>query len=260
MENEDKSIEGYFEELYNESLDALNLYFEVIKKKPLHMQHLTHSLENEYERLGIIELCYRKNLKESRKYYYRATLAREWFYKQIEKKEYDVELYWVSAIYFERLYDAILSGSKERAIYMANLYGSIEVDVEVHPANILLGYALMYTILDDKEQALKYVQKLEESRTKRGMKQYADGNARVFRGLIERDEMEFNKGLEFMLKHHVARMKREGRYLEQFFAYDCVAAAMIAKDRGISINVKHELLPMKYLEDTEIDYSELELF
>lgn len=46
------------------------------------------------------------------------------------------------------------------------------------------------------------------------MKQYVEGHARAFRGLVQRDEDEINKGLEFMLKHHVSRMKRDGRKLE----------------------------------------------
>ena len=33
---------------------------------------------------------------------------------------------------------------------------------------------------------------------------------------------------------------------------------MLAKERGIQIMVKHNLLPMEYLEDIEIDYKELE--
>ena len=70
---------------------------------------------------------------------------------------------------------------------------------------------------------------------------------------------EINKGLEFMLRHHVGRMKRDGRKKEQYFAYDSVALAMLAKERGINITVKHELLPEEYLEQTEIDYSAIEV-
>ena len=92
------------------------------------------------------------------------------------------------------------------------------------------------------------------------MKQFVEGHARVYKGIIEQDAEEFNAGLSFMLRNHVARMKRNGNTLEQYFAYDSVALAMIAKDRGIEITVKHELLPMSYLEKTDIDYSEIKLF
>ncbi len=261
MDNEEVLVKEYFEELYEDSKNSLKKDYEMIKtRKHIDMDYMVFSLENEYKRLGIIELCHRNSLKEGREYFYKATLAGEWFFEQVCKKEYEVSLDNVDEYTFERLYDAILSGSKERAIYIANLYGSIEVDKKVNPVTIMLGYSLKYVILDDKEKALEYVQKLEESKTKRGMKQYADGNARVFRGLVERNEVEFNKGLEYMLKHHAARMKREGRYLEQYFAYDSVALAMLAKERGIAITVKHELLPMEYLEDTDINYSELVLY
>ncbi|MDE5825483.1 MAG: immunity 49 family protein [Lachnospiraceae bacterium] len=82
---------------------------------------------------------------------------------------------------------------------------------------------------------------------------------RAYREIIERDEAKFDKGLEYMPKHHVARMRRNGNYLEKFFACDSVALAMLAKDRGMVITVKHDLLPMEYLENTNIDYSKLQL-
>ena len=45
-------------------------------------------------------------------------------------------------------------------------------------------------------------------------KQYVEGHGRAFKGFMQRDEVEFYKGLEFMLKHHVARMKHDGRKIE----------------------------------------------
>jgi hypothetical protein len=156
------------------------------------------------------------------------------------------------------MYNAILCGDRKRMIHMAELYGSFkEYDPGDNVPYQLLGYALKYVILDEKENALKAIEKIEERQNKRGMKQYAQGHGRAFRGLVERDADEFNKGLEFMLRHHEARIKREGRTLEQYFAYDSIALAMLAKDRGMEITVKHALLPMEYLESTQIDYSEI---
>lgn len=34
---------------------------------------------------------------------------------------------------------------------------------------------------------------------------------------------------------------------------------MFARDRGIAVTVKHDLLPVEYLEDSDIDYAQLEL-
>ena len=90
-------------------------------------------------------------------------------------------------------------------------------------------------IIDDKEQAREYIQRLEENKNKTGMKQYVSGYARAYRGIVECDEDEFNQGILFMLKNHAARMKKNGREFEGLFAYDSVALAMIAKDRGIEI-------------------------
>lgn len=261
MQNREISVKQYFEELYESTLNSINESGEKIKSnKRISMDYVIYSLENEFKCLGILELCYRKDLKAGREYFYKATLAREWFFEQIRKKEYEVSLDNVDCYTFPHLYDAILSGNKERAIYMAELFGSIEVPEKIKPAVLMLGYGLKYTILDDKEKTLEYVKMLEDNKTKSGMKQYVAGEARAFRGLVERDEVEFNEGLEYMLKHHIGRMRREGSDLDEYFATSSVALAMLAKDRGINITVKHSLLCEEYLQEVEVDYSGLKLY
>lgn len=63
-----------------------------------------------------------------------------------------------------------------------------------------------------------------------------------------------------MLKHHIGRMRRDGSDLDVYFASSSVALAMLAKDRGINITVKHNLLCEEYLDEGEINYSELRLY
>ena len=94
---------------------------------------------------------------------------------------------------------------------MANHLGSFQEEEkeECNIVNTLLGYSLKYVVLDDVD-----INQLEENKAKRGMKQYVEGHGRAFKGLMQRDEVEFHKGLEFMLKHHVARMKHDGRKIE----------------------------------------------
>ena len=255
---EKQELKDYFEDIYVNRIGSVSDICESIKCG-YNNHNSMYWLEKHFECLGIIEFCYKKCLKDGRKFFYKSTLVREWFYENFHKKEYEVDPSDIAAFTFESLYYAILSGSIDRAVHMAELYGSIEVDEAVHPASILLGYGLKYTILNNKEKMLEYAQKLEESKTKRGMKQYADGEARIFRGLAEYDEEEFNKGLEFMLKHHVARMRRNACCLEEHFAYSCIAFAMLAKDRGINVTVKHELLPDEYFVDSDINYNEISI-
>lgn len=76
----------------------------------------------------------------------------------------------------------------------------------------------------------------------------------LFWGLVERDAELFNKGLTYILNHHVSEVED----LEKYFSYDGVALAMLAMDRGIEITVEHELLPMEFLESTQIDYAGIE--
>ena len=79
------------------------------------------------------------------------------------------------------------------------------------------------------------------------------------RGLINRNEEEFNAGLITMLKNHVGRMKKRGDTLEQYFAYDSVALAMLARNRGFNVMVKHDLLPEEYFTETIINYDEIKM-
>lgn len=44
------------------------------------------------------------------------------------------------------------------------------------------------------------------------------------------------------------------------FAYDSIALAILARNQGLEITVKHELLPIEFLEDSLIDYKSVSLF
>ena len=251
----------YFEELYNILKDGINKKLQLIEQQKGCVPRIYSSVESYEESLGILEFCYKNNIIESKRNFYKSTIAREWTYMAYDQKKYDIEKGYVTTYVYESLFNAILCGDKERMIYMANLFGGrIEEEKDDYKPNIMLGYGLKYVILDYKEKAYEYIKQLEENKDKRGMKQYYNGYYKVYKGIIDRDEEIFNDGLLFMLKHHKQRMKKNGDTLQQYFAYDSIALSMIAKDRGININVKHEMLPMEYLEPVDLDYSEIKLF
>lgn len=242
----------------NERINRCN---EKIKNGTGNKARLMRTLEFCYKSLGMIDVIYNRNIVEGRKKYFLASMAREWYYREYRNEKYNIDSQEVTTYAYESLFYSVLSGNREWAKHMANLFGSYkELEVNEFLANELLGYGLKYVIIDDKEQAREYIQRLEENKNKTGMKQYVSGYARAYRGIVECDEDEFNQGILFMLKNHAARMKKNGREFEGLFAYDSVALAMIAKDRGIEIKVEHELLPMNCLEETDIDYSSLKLF
>lgn len=250
-----------FGELYKNYLDSIEKYNEWIKEKRGNLARIVNGQKAYNEFLAILEICYRRDVCKGKERYYTASKMQEWQYREYAKKQYDIYAEEITTYSFETLYDAILSGSREQMMLMANYLGSFEKEEEeeCNLANTLLGYSLKYIVLDDENNAMKYINQLEENKAKRGMKQYAEGHARAFRGLAQRDELEFNRGLEFMLKHHVSRMKRDGRKIEQYFAYDSVALAMLARERGMNLTVKHELLPEGYLEESSIDYNTIEI-
>lgn len=247
--------------LYNDYVESIEKYDSWIKEKKGDLARIISGQIPYNEFLGIIEMFYKRNIVNGRKCFYVASKMKEWEYNKFLQKTYNIYNEEVTTYSYEILYFAILSGNKKQRNIIANYLGSFEEEEkeECNLVNTLLGYSLKYVVLDDTDNAIKYINQLEENKSKRGMKQIAEGHARALKGLIERNEKEFNKGLEFMLKHHVARMKRDGRKLEQYFAFDSVALAMLAKEREINITVEHELLPKEYLEDTDIDYSSIEV-
>ncbi|BCZ45191.1 hypothetical protein psyc5s11_12580 [Clostridium gelidum] len=250
----------YLTELYSDSVERVNKLTALIKNNSGNIPRAYDGLEFERKILGIVVYLLNNDVLTSKKNFYKSTLAREWTYDSYKSGKYEISKNKVTTYVYESLFYSILSGSKERATHMANLFGGRLEEKDDFFANILLGYGLKYIILDDKENAYEYINKLEENKDKRGMKQYSSGYKRVYKGLIDRDEKEFNEGLLFMLKNHKSRMKKNGNTLEQDFAYDSIALAMIAKERGINIEVKHELLPLEYLEPVYIDYNTLGLF
>ena len=258
MNKEEKEC---FVELHIQSTNEIAEVLQMISDSTSNLLELVNLLKINHEILGMIEFAYYNNVVKGRIHYYKASLAREWYYKEFPSREYNIDKFEVTTYSYESLFYSVLSGNREWAVRMANLFGSYkELETDEFLANELLGYGLKYVILDDKEHAEEYIQKLEDNKDKRGMKQYAKGYARAYRGIIERDTEEFNQGLLFMLKNHASRMVKNGKNMMKYFAYDSVALAMIARERGIEITVEHELLPKNYLEETDIDYSKLKLF
>lgn len=58
--------------------------------------------------------------------------------------------------------------------------------------NKLPGYSLKYVILDDVQKANEWLDQLVQERDSRGMKQLFSGQGKAMRGLINRNEEEFN--------------------------------------------------------------------
>lgn len=170
MENIELTQDEYFGSLYNDTMKGLENSIKIAESNPTQMPYLVHSIECENTTLAMIELYYNKRLTEGRKRFYKATLAREWFFAEFPND--------VSIFTFESMYSAVLSGNKEQAVHLAELYERAKADPEYLPT-ILLENILRYTILDDKPKVLEYAEKLEANKDKRGMKQYAEGHARV---------------------------------------------------------------------------------
>ncbi|MDD6795992.1 MAG: Imm49 family immunity protein [Clostridiaceae bacterium] len=146
-------------------------------------------------------------------------------------------------------------------INLAKLFGGrIEAEKEDFLPNTLIGYGLKYLILEDRINFEKYVTYLESNKTKRGMKQISEGYYKAYKGIMDKNEEIFNEGLTYLLKNHRANMKKNANTIEMYFAYDSIALSILARSQGLEITVKHKLLPIEFLEDSLIDYSDITLF
>ncbi len=256
-----QTLDEYFMGVYEMATDELDKSERKFKEYPQSAENIVFHMESHRNAVGIIDFCYKKDFVHGKKNFYGATLCREWFYEEFSKGRYEVSTIKVTTYAYESLYNAILCGNRQRAIHMAELFGKYsELEEKDLLALKLPGYSLKYVILDDVKKANEWLDKLEQVKDKRGMKQLFNGHGRAMRGLINRDETEFNTGLLTMLKNHVGRMKKQGKDLEQYFAYDSVALAMIARDRGIQVTVEHNLLPEEYFVEANINYDEITMF
>jgi hypothetical protein len=258
MANSTWTKEEYFEYCYTAAMKFLKECYASLGRRKGNLCETAQFITEYSDYCGMLEVFYKHNLVEGRKYFYKSTLASEW-----NCIEFPRIGRWVSSFSweiptsaYESMYSAILSADKTRMRRMAELFGRYtEYEAYVPKENLgneISGYALKYVILDDKQNALKAIERMEENKTN------VEGHCRAFRGLVERDAELFNKGLTYILNHHVARMEDDFKRLEKYFCYDGVALAMLAMDRGIEITATHELLPKEFLESTQIDYAGIE--
>lgn len=253
---------NYFEELERDE-NARILESAARLKKGIFLRNVYEivSLEDDYATLGTIDFCYKHDVTEGKRMFYKSSLCQAWLMEHYDEYKNKLCLENVTTYSYPTLYYGILSGNKNHMFKRAELFGKyVHMEQDEFLANKLLGYSLKYVMLNDVENANRWIEELQKVRNKRGMKQLATGQGIAMRGIINNNEEEFNEGLLKMLKNHVGRMKREGDCLLQFFAYDSVALAMLAKERGINVTVKHDLLPDEYFVETDIDYDEITLF
>lgn len=251
----------YFLEVAEERNEDLEEISKLIKNENANLPLLYSDIEFDETILGITNFLINKDVIESKKNFYKATLAREWIYNSYDNNSFKIDQCEVTTYVYKSLFYAILSGSKEKMINLAKLFGGrIEEEKDDYLPNILIGYGLKYLILGDKKNFEKYAIDFESNKNKRGMKQIYEGYYKTYKGILDKDEKIFNEGLKCLLKNHRANMKKNANTIEMYFAYDSIALAILARNQGLEITVKHELLPIEFLEDSLIDYKSVSLF
>lgn len=249
--------------IMNSCWDQFSEFIDKLKqdclKDPFYCPAYYLAFERDYLRLGLSSYIGHKDYKEGKICFYRAMLYRKWMYEHREKYERVYKYYEMNSNIYRYLYYAIIAGNWDMAITIAKYFKEnhkLDTDTcELY--SIELGTIMENIILDNVDETNRAIDKLEASSSSKGYKKMAEGQAIAMRGLVNNDEVMFNNGLQQMLKNHVAKIKREGNGIWEYFAYDSLALALIAKRKGMNITVEHELLPAEYLEDVEIDYDSI---
>lgn len=149
-----EEVREHFVELYTWNKKEIEEVLQMITNPTTNLLESVNTLQINYKILGMIEFAYYKDIKKGRIAYYKASLAREWYYKEFPLGKYNIDKFQVTTYSYESLFYSILSGNREWAVHMANLFGSYkELETDEFLANELLGYGLKYVILDDKEHA-----------------------------------------------------------------------------------------------------------
>ena len=200
--------------------------------------------EREYILLGLASIIGHKDVKEGKIFFYRAMLYRKWIYEHYERYEDYYDYYEMNSDIYRNLYYVVIAGNWDMAKIIAEFFKeNHKLDEDCDLYSIELGTIMENIILDNKDEANRAIDKLEALSSSKGYKKMAEGQAIAMRGLVNNDEVMFNNGLQQMLKNHVAKIKREGHGIWEYFAYDSLALALIAKRKGMNITAEHELLP-----------------
>lgn len=250
----DKIDVSYFENLDWTSRCELSKRYIEINDKSKHLAKNYWWMSMDYKCLAIIQAYYFKNIKFAKIFFYQAYLFYKWCMENYKDYSDVIEKESVTTYQYGNMFYALLSGDVRYGIEAANLFGMYpELEKDDHKVTKMIGYSLKYTILDDKENALKHLDEIENRKDKKGMKRLATSFALALRGIVERNEEMMNEGLQNMFKTHVSQMKSEGRGLETYFAYEAMAVAILAKSRDLNIKVSHRLFCKEYLVDSPED-------
>lgn len=214
-----------------------------------------------YEMIGLEYIVGAEDITEGRKVFYKSMVNWIWVYEHYNKNQ-DVCRFptRINSESYRRMYFAVISGNWTIATKIAEFYFEFQkLDFESREEySVELCNVIKYLILDRDEECMAALEKLESlSATDRHYKKMVEGQAIAVRGLLTKDEVLFNKGLLQVFKNHEAKVKREGNGIYGYFCYDGVALAMIGMRRGFNITIEHEKFKNEYLEQSDIDYSQI---
>jgi len=152
------------------------------------------------------------------------------------------------AEFMEGAFYALIANDYSLAKELASIFQTHPRGPFMDPEVCDFCFGLKYTLLDDDQQALSIL----KPRLEKYLKKPPKGGYRrnyytltaALTGILEKDDDQFNEGLEMQLKFYKGQIPSEYKNTDEEFVCDkAVALANLGLHRGLNLTIENDLLP-----------------
>lgn len=246
-----------FSELFEERVRSTNSIIEKLKNKEIPDNFIGRYYEMAslgFSTIAIGEYIVNKDIVKCKQYFYLASKIQEILFIKYDRQLLKIDPALVTMNKFPRLLMALISDSSDLTNSLANLFGGRLKEEDKHgtPFTTNVGYAMKYLLQKNNDEAWKHVNALIDMGEQKNMKPYA-GYGLVLKGILERNSVGVNEGLEYMLECH-NQIKEYKDTPEEIFSVPVLGLAKLAMCTGIDININNALAPEEVLQKHTIEY------
>lgn len=246
----------YFPEIFNEIIEEQNEHIEDYRENglPGNAGYYYELLANGFRDIAIGEIVLNKDVIKSKQSFYLAGKMQEVLYQHYDMKKNDITADCVNANKYTSLFMALLSDNEDLINSLAKLFGGrIKEEEEDHEFNKAVGYALKYMLLGEMDNANEYIAELKKHESRKDMKYY-DGYSKVLVGIIEKDSLQVNESLVYMIQCHKKLKDEYNDTPQELLSIPVLGLAKLAMRNGIEVNIDDPLSPSEFLESHTINY------
>lgn len=165
---------------------------------------------------------------------------------------YDAQTKSLDAVYETRFMEgafyALIANDYSLAKELATIFQTHPKGPFMDPEVCDFCFGLKYTLLDDDQQALSILKPRLEKYLKKppkgGYKRNYYTLTTALTGILEKDDGQFNEGLEMQLKFYKGQIPSEYKNLSyEFVCDDATALANLGLHRGLNLTIENDLIP-----------------